>query len=159
MDWRYSPLVEKRRFTKFEAWIDLLLLASHKDHVHGDIDIMRGQLLTSQKNLAERWKWDRRTVRNFLNECQKRGEIVHQPATNWSLVTICKYDSYQGDSPPECSSDSPSKSHQSPTINNGKEWKRKNGGDEKKSSRHSEPPVNEDWLIQQRLRPESAEVQ
>lgn len=96
MDWRYSPLVEKRSFTKFEALVDLVLMASHQGGVVGNVDVRRGQLLRSQLQLAERWKWSRTKVRRFLKEAEVRGEIGLVTSRHWSLITICNYDTYQG---------------------------------------------------------------
>ncbi|MFE0296262.1 hypothetical protein [Priestia megaterium] len=45
---------EKRTFSYFEAWIDLLLLASHKNHTillnANKTSVKRGELITSKKN-------------------------------------------------------------------------------------------------------------
>ena len=55
--------LERRRFSRAEAWIDLLMSASHKDHdvtIGGRIiNLKRGQVLTSQVALAQRWGWKR----------------------------------------------------------------------------------------------------
>jgi len=93
---QYSPANEGRRFTKYEAWIDLILHASYKDHVCGGIRVQRGQLLTSIVRLAKDWKWNRRTVSRYL-KCLEYGSDICTAKTNrFTLITICKYDAYQG---------------------------------------------------------------
>ena len=62
------------RFTKMQAWIDLLILANHQPntlYLRGlEVHIDRGQLCYSQVSLAERWKWNKRTVNSFISTLQ-----------------------------------------------------------------------------------------
>ena len=106
-DWRSSPIKEKRPFTKFEAWSWLIQAASYQDHICGSIPVKRGQVLTSQVKLAKLWKRDRKTVRAWQRDFQKHGEIWSARGQSWSLITICEYEEYQGDSPPNSPPDSP----------------------------------------------------
>lgn len=58
-DIRENKLWEPERpRTKLEAWIDLSLLAQTED-------------TTSERKLAERWKWSKTKTRNFLSEITK----------------------------------------------------------------------------------------
>ncbi len=87
------------RFTKAQAWIDLLLLATHKERtvfIKGvEINLKTGQLCYSQVSLAKRWKWNRKTVKKFLNSLKKR-EMVDTKETNiTTIITIKKYWLYQ----------------------------------------------------------------
>jgi len=106
-DWRGSPIKENRPFTKSEAWLWLISAASYKDNVYRGIPVKRGQVLTSQVKLANLWRRDRKTVRAWIRDFQKNGEIWSARGQSWSLITICEYDKYQGDSPPDSPSDSP----------------------------------------------------
>jgi hypothetical protein len=145
MNWRYSPYVLKRPFNKYEAWIDLLMLASHKDHLYGEVWVKRGDVLTSQKKLAERWRWDRKKVRNFLRSLQSHGEIVSQTCADFAQLTICGYDTYQGSSPPF--------PHQLPTIKKGKKGKKKEELVKEKTDSLCFPSNrHDDYEIQQQLK-------
>lgn len=66
-------------FDKRSAWIDLLLLVNHKDEeIDFDgkvIKVERGQKITSLEKLAERWKWSRHKVSNFLNRLEKERHV------------------------------------------------------------------------------------
>lgn len=91
------------RFSPGQAWVDLLLSASHRGEevIVSDkvIKVERGDVFTSQLALGKRWRWDRRTVRRFLVGLEKvqmcaikrsiRGPIGH------TVITILNYDSYQ----------------------------------------------------------------
>ncbi|MCH8942073.1 MAG: hypothetical protein IIA48_06515 [Bacteroidetes bacterium] len=88
------------RFTKAQAWVDLLLLASHKERtlfIKGvEINLQPGQLCHSQVSLAYRWKWNRKTVKKFLNILKKR-EMLYTKETNiTTIITIKTWVLYQG---------------------------------------------------------------
>lgn len=97
------PLWTCEPYTKGQAWIELLLLASHADNKMMINDnwvvIKRGQLHTSVLKLAARWKWSRGKVLRFLDvlktdgmlnvECSKGG------TTNGTTLTIVNYSVYQ----------------------------------------------------------------
>lgn len=87
-------------FTRGQAWVDLLLLANHEDgfiRVRGKrVDVKRGQVGWSQEKLAERWKWSRKKVSNFLLELEKTEQQIEQHKDNVSsLITITNYETFQ----------------------------------------------------------------
>ncbi|NCD07359.1 MAG: hypothetical protein EOL97_14700, partial [Spirochaetia bacterium] len=65
-----NPLYFCEPFSKIQAWIDLILLANHKDSVifirGNEVKIKRGQVAWSKDNLASRWKWSKNKVYGFL---------------------------------------------------------------------------------------------
>lgn len=98
-----NPLWESEPFSRAQAWIDLLLITNHKDGFirikNGKrIDIKRGQCGYSEVKLSERWKWSRGKVKRFLNELKNDQMIVQQIIQQNSVITICNYESFQGDS-------------------------------------------------------------
>lgn len=86
-------------FDKRSAWIDLLLTVNHKSKKipfeNDFIEIERGQTLTSIKQLAERWKWSRHKVSDFLNQLEQDTMIVQVRDNRKTLVSIVNYDKYQ----------------------------------------------------------------
>lgn len=87
-------------FTRGQAWVDLLMLANHKDgciRVRGNkIPVARGQVGWSQKRLAERWKWSRTKVRNFLDELEnEEQQIVQHKNNTTSVITLVNFKKYQ----------------------------------------------------------------
>ena len=58
-------------FTKGQAWLDLIGRASYKDGEKAK----RGEILTSERELAERWKWTRKKVQCFLQNLERAGMI------------------------------------------------------------------------------------
>jgi|SRR5690625_3525234 len=89
---------EKRTFSKFEAWIDMLLMANHKENkvVLGNelITIERGQFITSIRKLGERWNWSNTKVTNFLEILKQDEMITYKKDTKKTVITIVKYSVY-----------------------------------------------------------------
>lgn len=98
------PLWLLERFSKGQAWIDLLLSANHRDGkvLRGGhwIEIKRGQVFTSQNELARKWKWDRKTVKSFLLTLKTDSMLDIQTDkgtdTGYTLLTINNYSHFQG---------------------------------------------------------------
>lgn len=94
--WLYD---EDRKFSKFEAWIDLLLMVNHKDNktiMDGKlVTVKRGQRITSLRKLGDRWKWSLTKVDSFLRLLEQDKMIVVKKDTKKTLVTIVNYDVYQ----------------------------------------------------------------
>lgn len=91
--------LEPRRFSKAEAWIDLLLRAGFKDKelVLGDLDISlkAGAFVTSQIKLAEAWNWNRETVNKYLKRLKNDKQIDYKTSNKFTIITIINWDSYQ----------------------------------------------------------------
>lgn len=87
------------RFTKAQAWIDLLLLANHAPttcFIRGiEVRVVRGQLAYAQTTLADRWKWNERTVKHFLKLLEDRKMIQFNSDNITTVITIQNYNSYQ----------------------------------------------------------------
>lgn len=96
-----SDLWLSEKFTRGQAWIDLVGLANHSvGHVRIrgiKIDVCRGQCAWSEEQLALRWKWSRGKVRRFLKELTICGKIEHKKSAVSSLICIINYNMYQGD--------------------------------------------------------------
>lgn len=90
---------EERVFSKFEAWVDLIMLANYKDGktlINSTwVEVKRGQRLTSMKKLGERWQWSNRKVKGFLDLLKKDGMLSYICTSKYTLVTIENYEFYQ----------------------------------------------------------------
>lgn len=88
-------------FTKGQAWIDLIGHANHRPAsiwVRGiEVSIERGQLAWSELTMSERWKWSRGKVRRYLGMLRDRGMVVQQTNKVTTILTICKYETYQAE--------------------------------------------------------------
>jgi hypothetical protein len=89
-------------FTDGQAWVDLLMLANHREgviKVRGiRITVGIGQVGWSEKRLSERWKWSRGKVRRFVQFLVQQNmiEVVQQKNKITTIISICKYSNYQG---------------------------------------------------------------
>ena len=57
----------------------------------------RGQLAASVRFMAEAWGWSKSRVDRYLNRISGRGMIHVKSGTAASIITICKYNEYQGE--------------------------------------------------------------
>jgi hypothetical protein len=97
------PLWTGERFSRGQAWFDLILRAAYADResfaTHGPAQIERGQVLTTQTALAHRWRWDRQTVSLFFRGLRRhsmvRIETSKATSTGYTLITICNYEKFQ----------------------------------------------------------------
>jgi hypothetical protein len=87
------------KFTRGQAWVDLIMLANHKRgfiYVRGvRVEIQRGQLGWSEESLAQRWKWSKGKVRGFMKHLEIDKQIDQQNSRIINLRSIVNYDKYQ----------------------------------------------------------------
>ena len=88
-------------FTRWQAWIDLLLMANYKEArvcVRGImVTVGRGQVLASEDYLADRWKWSRGKVRRYLAYLSSETvqQIVQQKNNVVGVISIVNWEKYQ----------------------------------------------------------------
>jgi len=93
--WIYQ---EKRQFSRYEAWIDLLMMANHKDNkslIDGElVTVKKGSLITSIRKLCDKWNWSNTKVNNFLRLLQEDEMITYKSDTKKTVINICNYSVY-----------------------------------------------------------------
>ena len=91
--WKETP------FSKAQAWIDLLLLASHekKKFLLGNelMEVERGSFITSETKLMKRWGWGKGKTRAFLSLLESDDMIIKDSDHKRTTITIVNYDKYQ----------------------------------------------------------------
>jgi len=118
-------------FTRGQAWVDMFGLAQHTKgffRVRGiQVDVDRGQLGYSQVTLAKRWRWSRNKVRRYLKELENNGDITletkQQNIDITTIITIIKYDLWQGGGTPNETPEGHQKDTKRNTYNNDKNEK------------------------------------
>lgn len=91
--------LEPRKFSTFEALLDLLLRATYKDIAFaiGDqnLNLKAGQFVTSQVKLAEAWGCNRETVHRYLKRLKNDRQIDYKTSNKFTLITISNWNVYQ----------------------------------------------------------------
>lgn len=116
-------------FSRGQAWIDLLLMANHQDGkmlLNGKlIDVQRGEVITSEVKLSERWSWSRTKVRSFLKTLSDEHMIQQKKDSKKTDLIVCNYADYQTSQSvkktvekPQKNNKKTSEKHQKNTINN-----------------------------------------
>ena len=102
------------KFSRPAAIIDLIQLARISDgreFVNGRyVEVRRGQLCKSIRELSARWGWDEKTVSKFLNSLTQ-SEIIaydfpHSKCGLTRIISIVNYDCWCGDSHTDSHTDS-----------------------------------------------------
>ena len=138
-------LWQDKPFAKGQAWLDLLLLASHNDNdfLFGNQVIKNevGSFITSELKLMERWGWSKTKVRAFLKLLQDEQMIVKKSDNKKTTISIVNYSVYADcEIAKELQKDNKktSKELQKDTINNDNNYNNENNKEKsnKKESRH-----------------------
>ena len=87
-----NPFWKNEVFTRGQAWIDLLLLANfEKSYCYKrgvKIEVEKGQIVKSEVELSDRWKWSRTKLRKFLEELEKEQQIKQQKTNVTLIITV-----------------------------------------------------------------------
>lgn len=91
---------ERRTFSRFEAWVDLIQRAAWHDVPYSTkrgLDLLhRGEFVASLRYLSRRWNWGKNVVDRYFKACEKAGRIVGQrPGQHGRVYLIVNYDHYQ----------------------------------------------------------------
>ncbi len=88
-----------------EAWIDLILMAAYAPRVFQvgglSVTLERGDLVASERFLAERWNWTYKAVRCFVTKLRAQ-QMLKRGATKGAgrgaaiaVLSICNYEEFQ----------------------------------------------------------------
>ena len=130
-------------------WLHLLLTAAYKDCCircgYQYVDVKRGQVVTNRRKLARETGLSERQIRTCLDRLKTSQEVAIKATHKFSLITICKFDSYQSKFYQSDPQSDPKKDPQSDPHN--KEYKEDNNITPSPRARlESETILNSGWL-------------
>lgn len=86
-------------FSKGQAWIDLLMSANHEDSrfLLGSqlVDAKKGDVVTSEVKLMDKWGWSKSKVRTFLSLLEKDSMIVKKTDSKKTTLSLTNYGVWQ----------------------------------------------------------------
>jgi len=94
----HRKFLEWEWFNKSEAvhlFMYMLLKANHKDGKWQGIEVKRGQFISSLGNISNATGISIQTIRTILKKLEKTNEIEVKSTSQFTIVTISKYDCYQ----------------------------------------------------------------
>ena len=107
LDWEW--------FNKSEAvhlFLYMVLKANHKDNKWQGNDVKRGQFISSLGNISSATGITIQQIRTILKKLEKTNEIKVKSTSQFTIVTICKYECYQDE---EEITNKPTTNHQQTT--------------------------------------------
>lgn len=86
---------------RLKWWLDILLNVNHADSkalIRGRlVECKRGQSVMSLETWAKRWNVSKKTVKDFFELLQSDSMLVYENIKITTRITVCKYDTYQGE--------------------------------------------------------------
>lgn len=123
--WLYQ---EKRVFSRYEAWLDLLMMANHKERkilIDSKLETVKsGQIITSVRKLCDRFSWSNTKVNSFLKLLEQDEMIAYKSDTKKTVISIVNYGVYHNEETAETThkhNGNISEAHQKHTNKNVKE--------------------------------------
>jgi len=81
-----------------KVWLFLLLSANYKPCEFEDMTVQRGQIVTSYRSIASQTFLTYDEVRTAISHLKLTGEITYLRRSNFLVISILKYNDYQGTS-------------------------------------------------------------
>ena len=96
-------LWKSEKFSRGQAWVDLILLAQHSDTTLMKrgiaVNLRRGEVGAGIVWLSERWRWSPGRVRRFLRALEMDHQISVTKNKLGTVIEVLNYDRYQGNQP------------------------------------------------------------
>jgi hypothetical protein len=121
-------------------FIHLLLNATHKKQTRSVtcgqgkvmVDVEPGEVIIGERKWAAKFGWSKTTFRRKLERLQKMGVVTRKPDRHFSIVRLCKWETYQhcgldkrtADRTADRTTDGPPVDHQRTENNNGDNGKK-----------------------------------
>lgn len=127
--WQDDPLFAGDQFSRRDAWEWLIAGAAYEPHARWfkghRVDLERGQIATSERELCEVWGWERQRVRTFIRRLETDQKVARESTRGLTKLTLCNYEKYQAEQPTskpaEQPGSNPDLTQGQPTIEEGKE--------------------------------------
>ena len=99
-DLMYDSIWTSEKFTRGMAWVHLIMLANaNPGYVRkrgARIDLARGSVGYSIKELSRRFDWSESKTRRFIKELESDGKITVKKTSVSCTITLVNYDYWQG---------------------------------------------------------------
>ena len=92
-------LWDDKPVSRGQAWVDMLIWASHKDRetpvTDGFVQIKTGEFIRTLRQMGEAWGWSTSKVQRFLTMLEEANMIRNENDTRTTHVSIIKYETYR----------------------------------------------------------------
>ena len=141
--------LKDKPFSKGQAWVDLIGRANWRttERMIGAelLKVKRGQLITSELALAERWGWSKKKVHRYLIMLENAGMVSRNGTAKGTTLTVENYSKYQFQRPALDPTEEPQRNRRGTakgTLKN-KDNKENKGNNARAGARP--PGVPDDW--------------
>lgn len=113
---------EEKPFSRGQAWVDLLLMANHKEQkvlIGNELVVLQpGTIITSERKLMERWGWSKTKVRAFIGILEQDKMVRKRTKHKQTALIVEKYTIYQENETSQKPLEDQSKTSQKPHNKN-----------------------------------------
>lgn len=92
LDWEWYDDINTK-----SLFLHLLLTANYQDKNWRGINVKRGQVITGLFSLSEQTRLSVQQLRTSLKKLESTGEISRKATNQYTIITLCKYETYQQD--------------------------------------------------------------
>ena len=125
---------QEKPWSKGQAWVYLFMMANRKENTFPfgaeEVTVERGQFITSEVKLMNKFGWSKSKVRLFLKQLEITKQISKKTDRKKTVISICNYDSYQKNT----TNKEPSRDHQETTERPIKDTNNNDNNDNKKDA-------------------------
>jgi len=118
-----SGILQNHKLTAF--WIWCLIKASHKTHKlmvgFKEVELQPGQFIFGRRTAAKELKMSEQSLRTCLNSCKTSSKLTLEVTHQYSIITICNWELYQGSQNGSNPQTNPRLTHDQPTTNHKQE--------------------------------------
>ena len=100
-----------------QVWVYLLLNAQYQDNYDNGVFLKRGDVLFGRKRASRDLGLSEQTIRTCINRLKSTNEITTKSTNKYTIITILKYDDYQGGKNKSTNKTTNKITNNQPTIN------------------------------------------
>lgn len=155
---------ERRVFSNFEAWLDLIQQTRWKDTegkvlINGKmIYFERGQIVASVRFLAERWNWSRGRVEKYLTLLIREEMVQIDNSEGIQRITLCNFAAYNDGFTDEIEENDDQKRHPQQGLTYDYEIRYEYDENEKKTPRRHREDTEKTGVEPERRQPSNEET-
>lgn len=112
LDWEWFNIDHMTKVFLF-----LLLSANHEDKEWQGRVIKRGQLVTGRDSLSKKTGVSHQSIRTCITRLKSTSEITIESTNKYTIITITKYEDYQGSNEESTSKSTSKSTNEQPTTN------------------------------------------
>ena len=146
LDWEWY-----QRSEMVHLFLHFMLLANHEEKKWRGLVIERGQFVTGRISLSDSTGISEQTIRTCINRLKSTNEITTKSTSQYTIITITKYDEYQKDDRKSTRKLTYGLTNNQPATNQ-RLTTNKNDKNDKNDKKELVEPSSTEWILEDKLK-------